>query len=150
MLVLPCVSIVAPPESSWRVNAPLVLRRLRAAVAELPDGYAELPRLVGEVLLNARAGKYQDADRQHVEHLIVALEGGSLGVLGPVGLKGDLRNLAVIGPAGSDTLCALRRTAVQQHHVRMLGVDLIELVPDHPVIVAVEATGEGDLRPGGQ
>src|SRR5258706_5929704 len=130
MLVLPCVSIVAPPESSWRVNAPLVLRRLRAAVAELPDGYAELPRLVGEVLLNAGAGKYQDADRQHVEHLIIALEGGGLGVLGPVGLKGDLRNLAMIGPTGGNPLGTLWRSAMQQDHVGMLGADPIEHVPD--------------------
>jgi hypothetical protein len=32
----------------------------------------------------------------------------------------------------------------------MLGVDLIELVPDEAVIVEIEATCEGDLRPGGQ
>jgi len=32
----------------------------------------------------------------------------------------------------------------------MLGVDLIELVPDQADIVAVEAAGEGDFRPGRQ
>jgi hypothetical protein len=32
----------------------------------------------------------------------------------------------------------------------MLGVDLIELVPDQAMIVAVEAAGEDDLRPGRQ
>jgi hypothetical protein len=55
-----------------------------------------------------------------------------------------LGHLAVVGPAGGDTLGALRRTAVQQHHVRVLGMDLIEF------LVAVEAAGEGYLRPGGQ
>ena len=71
-------------------------------------------------------------------------------MLGPIGFEGDLRNLAMIGPASGDTLSALRRTAMEQHHVRMLGMDLIELVPDQADIVKVEATGEGDLRPGGQ
>ena len=75
-------------------------------------------------------GKTHDADRQDVQHLVVALERRGLGVLGPVGLEGDLRNLAVVGPAGGDALGALRRAAVQQHHVGMLGVDLVELVPD--------------------
>src|SRR5664279_624308 len=97
--------------------------RLRATPAKLPDGDAELPRLVGQVLLDARAGEDHDADRQHVEHLIVALEGCCLGMLGPIRLEGDLRHLAVVGPASGDTLGALRRTAVQQHHVRMLGVN---------------------------
>ena len=71
-------------------------------------------------------------------------------MFGPIGFESDLRNFAVVGPAGGDALSALRRTAVQQHHLRMLGVDLIELVPDQAVIVEVEAAGEGDLRPGGQ
>ena len=56
----------------------------------------------------------------------------------------------MVGPAGGDAFGALRRTAVQQHHVGMLGVDLVELVPDQAVIVVVEAAGEGDLGPGGQ
>ena len=47
-------------------------------------------------------------------------------------------------------LAALRRSAVQQHHVRVLAADLIELVPDQAVIVEVEAAREGDLWPGGQ
>ena len=37
---------------------------------------------------------------------------------------------------------------MQQYDVRMLGVDLIELVPYQAVIVKVEPAGEGDLRPG--
>ena len=39
---------------------------------------------------------------------------------------------------------------MQQHHVRVLAADLIELVPDQAVIVEVEAAREGDLWPGGQ
>ena len=72
-------------------------------------------------------GNDQDADRQRLEHRVVALERRGLGVLGPVGLEGDLRHLAVIGPAGGDALGALRRSAVQEHHVGVLGMDLVEL-----------------------
>ncbi len=50
------------------------------------------------------------------------------------------------GPAGGDALGAFRAAAVQQHHVGMLGMDLVEPVPDRVVIVEVEAAGEGDLR----
>ena len=46
---------------------------------------------------------------------------------GPVGLEGDLRHFAVLGPAGRDALGALRAAAMQQHHVGVLGVDLVEL-----------------------
>ena len=86
--------------------------RLHATIAEFPDRDAELSRLVGQVLLNAGAGENEDADRQHIEHLIVALEGCCLGVFGPIGFEGDLGHLVVVGPAGGDTLGALRRTAV--------------------------------------
>jgi hypothetical protein len=75
---------------------------------EFPNGDAELPRLVGQVLLIAGAGEDHDADRQHVEHLIVALERRCLGVFGPIGFEGDLRDLAVVGPAGCDAFGALR------------------------------------------
>ena len=85
-----------------------------------------------------------------VEHGVVALERGGLGVLRPVGLEGDLRHLAVGRPFGGDQLGALRGAAVQQHHVGMLGVDLVESVPDQAMIVEVEAAGDGDLWTGGQ
>ena len=81
---------------------------------------------------------------------VVAFERRRLGVLGPVGLEGDLRHLAVVGPFGGDEFGALRRSAVQQHHVGMLGVDAVELVPDQAMIVEVEPAGEGDLGAGGQ
>ena len=37
---------------------------------------------------------------------------------------------------------------MQQHHVRVLGTDLIELVPDQVVVVEVETAGKGNLWPG--
>ena len=64
----------------------------------------------------------------------------------PIGLEDDLRHLAVIGPARRDAFGAFRAAAVQEHHVGVLGVDLVELVPDQMVIIEVEAAAEGDLR----
>ena len=123
---------------------------LRAALAELPDRNAELPRLVGEVVLDAGAWEVEDADRQRLQHRVVALERGRLGVLRPVGPEGDLGHLSMAGPFGGDEFGALRRAAVQQHHVGVLGVNLIELGPDQPVIVEVEPPGHGHFRPGWQ
>ena len=40
--------------------------------------------------------------------------------------------------------------AVEQHHVGMPGVGLVERVPDPRVVVEVEPAGEGDLGSGGQ
>src|SRR5271166_645639 len=82
-------------------------RRLRAAAPEFPDRDTELLGLVGEVVLNARAWEDHDPDRQDVEHRIVAFERGCLGVLGPLGLEGDLRHLAVVGPFGGDSSAPL-------------------------------------------
>src|SRR3546814_18989064 len=91
-------------------------RRLRAA--ELPDRDAELAGLVSEVVLNARAREEHDADRQDVEHLVVALEWRGLGVLRPVGLEGNLWHVAVLGPRCGDALGDSCAAAVQTHHVR--------------------------------
>ena len=77
------------------------------------------------------------------------LKGAALRCAGPVGLEDDLRDLAIVGPAGGDALGAARAAAVQQHHVGMLGADLVERVPDALVIVAVGAAGEGDAGAGG-
>src|SRR5215467_14287026 len=76
----------------------------RLCAAEFPDRDAELPGLVSEIRGDAGAGEDDDADRQHVEDLIVALERCSFIVAGPVGLECDLWNLAVVGPAGGDAL----------------------------------------------
>src|SRR3546814_4774823 len=104
-------------------------RRLRAA--ELPDRDAELAGLVSEVVLNARTREVHDADWQDVEHLVVALKRCCLGVLRPVGLEGDLRHVAMIGPTCGDALGALWAAAVQQHHVRVLGMNLVERSAEH-------------------
>ncbi len=58
-------------------------------------------------------------------------------------------HLAGVGPAGGDALGAGRRAAVQQDHVGMLGVDLVERAPDQLMVVEVGTTGEGDLRSSG-
>ncbi len=50
---------------------------------------------------DAGAGEDDDAGWQDVEHAVVALEGRGLAVAAPVGLEGDLPDLAVIGVAGS-------------------------------------------------
>ncbi len=62
-------------------------RRSRAARAEAPDRDAELAGFVGEVFLDARCRELDHADRQDLQHLVVALEGCGLGVTGPVGLE---------------------------------------------------------------
>ena len=73
----------------------------------LHDRDAQLARLVGKVFLDPGARKDQHADRQDIQHRVVALERGRAAVLGPVGPEGDLRHLAVIGPAGGDKFRAL-------------------------------------------
>jgi hypothetical protein len=88
---------------------------LSARLAELPEpGKTSIP--IG---------------RDIIEHLIVALERRRLGVARPVGLECDLRYPAVAGPRRGDGFGALRAVAMQQDHVGMFGVDLIEPVPDH-------------------
>jgi hypothetical protein len=62
----------------------------------------------------------------------------------------DLGDLAGVGPGGGDALGALRAAAVQQHHAGMLGVDLVEPVPDGAMVVEVETAREGDLGAGRQ
>ena len=74
------------------------------------------------------------------------LKGAALPSRGPVGLEGDLRHLAIIGPAGGGSLGAFWRTAMDQHHVGMLGEHLIEHGPDALMIGVIGAAGKGDLR----
>ena len=69
---------------------------------------AEALRFVGEIAGDAGAGEDDDARGHDLEHAVVALEGSGLAVGGPVGLEGDLRDLAMIGPAGGRLLGALR------------------------------------------
>jgi len=75
-------------------------------------------------------------------------QGSGLGVSRPVGLERDLRHFAAVGPAGRDAFGAFGRSAMQQHHVGVLGVDLVEPVPDRVVIVEVDPAREGNLGAG--
>ena len=115
-----------------------------------PDGNPEDPGLVAEVVLNPGAGKYQDPDRERREHGVVALEGRRLGVSLPIRLERDLRDLSGVGPAGGDEFGAGRSPAVQERHVAMSGVELVELVPDQRVVVVVGTAGQGDPGTRGQ
>ena len=124
----------------------LETRRHRSRAAELPDGNAEAFRLIGEVVLDSRTRKMHDADRQQFEHGIVAFERRRFGVLRPVGLESDLWHLPVGGPSGGDQFGALWRPAMDQHHVAMLGVHLVETIPDEAVVVEVETASESNLR----
>src|SRR5467141_3946810 len=122
----------------------------RSRSAEFPNGDPESLRLVGKVVLDSRPREMHDADRQQFEHGVVAFERRRLGMLRPVRLESDLRYLAGGRPFGGDQLGALWRTAVDEDHVGMLGVDLVEAVPDQVVVVEVEATGQSDLWSCGQ
>ncbi len=54
-------------------------------------------------------GEHEDADRQGLQEMIVALERSRLAVSGPVRPEDDLRHLARVGPARGDQFGALRR-----------------------------------------
>src|SRR6201987_3457381 len=86
------------------------IRRLggagRCLLVEPPHRDAERLRLVREVGRDAGAREHDDADRQRLEEAVVALEGSGAAFAGPVGLKDDLRDLAIVGPAGGDALGA--------------------------------------------
>ena len=112
---------------------------------ELHHRDAQLLGLVGEVFLDAIAREDENAHGQHIQHGVVALEGCGLGMLGPIGLEGDLRDLAGFGPFSGDEFGTLGAATVEKDHVGILGLDLVELAPDQAVIVEVGPAGEGDL-----
>ena len=103
---------------------------LRAALAMIKNRNAKALRLVGEIAGDAGAREDDDASGHDLQHAVVALEGSGLAVGGPVGLEGDLRHLAMIGPACGGFLGAFRRAAMDEHHVGMLGEHLVEHGPD--------------------
>lgn len=112
-----------------RLGSQLARRSARRGTAapmrRPPDRNAQLLGFIGEIVLDSRAREMHYADRQLVKHRVVALEWSGLGMLRPVGLEGDLRDLAIVGPLGGDQLGTLGVSAVQQHHVGMLGVHLV-------------------------
>jgi hypothetical protein len=63
-------------------------------------------------------------------------------VAGPVGLEHDLRHFAVVGAGGGDAFGALGAAAMQQHHVGMLRVCLVERSPDAIDGLALGPAGE--------
>ena len=71
-------------------------QRSRAACPEAIDRDAHLAGLIGQVVLNARAGEDDDPDRHNAEHLVVAFERCCLGMFCPVGFEGDLCDLSLI------------------------------------------------------
>ena len=93
-----CKSLASPSMSGQRSCA--------ASLAEIIGLDADLPRLVGEIVLDAGAGEDDDADRQDIEDLIVALERGGLGMACPVRLERDVvartQVVLVIGCSTSD------------------------------------------------
>src|SRR3546814_5652259 len=116
---------------------------------EVPALDAHRLGLVVQIVLDAGAGQDVDASRQCVQERVVGLELRGLLVPVPVGLEGDLRDVALIGPEGSDLLAARRRCPVRQDHLRVFGVDAVEQVPDEVMIVEARSRAEGDQRAGG-
>ena len=112
---------------------------------ELHHRDAQLLGLVGKVLLDAIAREDEDAHGQHFEHGVVALEGCSLGVLGPVRLEGNLGDAPGFSPFGGDEFGAFCAATVEKDHVGIFGPDLIELAPDQAVIIEVGPASEGNL-----
>jgi len=86
---------------SHRVDPSSNDRLHRASIADRPAHPAKRA-----TASNTRAGEGDETGGQRFEHLIVALGGRGLGVLGPVGLEDDLRDFVVIGPTGRDAAAA--------------------------------------------
>jgi hypothetical protein len=99
-------------------------------------------------LAEMRAGKATSLIGKASSIWSLRLEGRGIAVPGPVGLEDDLRDLAAIGPAGGDALGPAGAAAMEEHHVRMLGADFVERVPDAADIVAVGAAGKRDAGAG--
>ena len=87
------------------------------------------------------------------------LNGAALACLVQSGLKAIWATLRLLAhfeaissaplgePPCGDPFGAFRRTAMQQDHVGMLGMNLVETIPDEVVVVEVEPSGERDLWP---
>jgi hypothetical protein len=78
-----------------------VPRRRRPSAWAWRRRNAALFRLAGEVGRDAEPGNTTTADRQRLEHAVVALEGRHVAVGRLVGVGDDLRRLALIGPSGA-------------------------------------------------
>ena len=119
--------------------------RVRASCSNAVDGDAEPVGLVDEVVCDARARERDDALGQEAEQLVVAPEGSRPAVRVPVGLADDLVDAVALGPAGRYLLRA-RTAAVDEHHVFVLGLDLVEMRDDFAYVVRLLAARDGDER----
>src|SRR3546814_20978922 len=68
--------------------------------AKIPDGDAERPRLVDEIVLDAGARDADQPGGHRVDHPVVALERGRLLVAVPLGPARDLRPTPATRPRG--------------------------------------------------
>ena len=66
------------------------------------------------------------------------------------GLKAIWATLRALAQAAAMRSAPLRAAAVEQHQAGMLGMNLVEPVPDGAMVVEVETAGEGYLGAGGQ
>src|SRR3546814_14381655 len=87
---------------------------------------------------------YTTLFRSRIDQPLIALERRRFLVAIPVRAESDLRHPALVGPAGRSALGAGGRRPMQQHHVGMTGMNLVERRPDMAVVVAGGAAAEGD------
>jgi len=93
-----------------------------AWAAEFPDRHAELLSLVCQVFPDAGAGKTMAPMGRVSSMASLRLNGATFARRLQSGLNAICGRLAMIGRAGCDALGALGAPALQQHHVRVLGV----------------------------
>ena len=124
---------------------------LRLGAGDHPGLHAELYRLlVKEGRFVVRSGEGDDSGGVGREHFTVASRNGSPVVLVLVlGIEGALRDILVFGPFGADLLDA-PGAAVEEDHVRVLGVDRVEGREDRGVVRAVLVAGDRDTGALGQ
>ncbi|KPF83617.1 hypothetical protein IP70_17810 [alpha proteobacterium AAP38] len=103
----------------------------------MPYWHAHLACLVGEVLGDAGTWKGDEADGKRFQHLVVATEGCRLLWRVQSGLKTIWGDATILGPAGGDALGTLGAAAMQQDHVGMFDMDLVQRGPDAVDIVTL-------------
>src|SRR3546814_5928384 len=131
--------MIRRPPISTRTDTPVPYTTLFRA-----DRDAERPRLVDEIVLDAGARENDQTGRHRIDQPLIALERRRFLVAIPVRAESDLRHPALVGPAGRSALGAGGRRPMQQHHVGMTGMNLVERRPDMAVVVAGGAAADGD------
>ena len=110
---------------------------------------AERACLVGEVAGDAITGEGDKALWHEGEKFVVAAERRGPPMPGPVGLAHHLVDAPALGPLGGEELAA-GSAPVNENHVRMLGLDLIEDGPHGLGVAGFLAPGDGDQGALGQ